>query len=127
MIRYSGLLKILFFLPTRSEGLYRIEYLSGAGCGGVFTGQSELVLHPFEVGFSIDTVTCYGGSDGSASISLVEGVEPYTAWWGNGEQGNHIDGLEEGYYPVTLTDVIGCVLKIVSMFLKMHQYLFLPI
>ncbi len=106
-----GITENPFLLPTRSEGIYQIQYISGAGCGGVFTGQSELVLHPFEVAFAIDTVTCYGGSDGSASISLIAGVEPYSVWWENGEQGNHIDGLEEGYYPVTLTDVIGCVFE----------------
>jgi gliding motility-associated-like protein len=49
-------------------------------------------------------VSCYGGSDGSASLLITGGVSAYNIDWNNADENN----LEEGYYPYEITDANGC-------------------
>ena len=60
----------------------------------------------------VQTVSCYGQSDGIASISSVGGIPTYTYFWSNGHTGLSMpdtsSGLVEGSYYVTTRDVIGC-------------------
>jgi hypothetical protein len=54
-------------------------------------------------------VSCYGGSNGSASIALIGGTAPYTyAWSPRGGTGATASGLSAGNYSVTATDANGC-------------------
>lgn len=53
-------------------------------------------------------VTCFGSSDGSASVSATGGTPPYTYEWSNGETTASISGLTAGPYAYTVTDANGC-------------------
>ena len=53
---------------------------------------------------AVTGVSCYGGSDGSASLLITGGVSAYNIDWNNADENN----LEEGYYPYEITDVNGC-------------------
>ncbi len=53
-------------------------------------------------------VSCFGGSDGSATIGGEGGTPGYTYLWDTGASGPRIDNLPIGSYGVTITDVQGC-------------------
>ncbi|MBL4652533.1 MAG: DUF3494 domain-containing protein [Flavobacteriales bacterium] len=57
---------------------------------------------------SFSNVTCFGGNDGSASISVSGGTSPYSYSWNNGSAIASIANLSSGNYSVTATDDNGC-------------------
>jgi hypothetical protein len=56
-------------------------------------------------------VTCYGGNNGSASISISGGVAPITVLWSNGATTNNISSLQAGVYDVIVTDASTCTVN----------------
>lgn len=58
---------------------------------------------------SKDDVSCYGESDGSASVNITEGgLEPFEFSWSNGVQSHVVNGLAAGTYSTTVYDGNGC-------------------
>ncbi|MEI6123548.1 MAG: gliding motility-associated C-terminal domain-containing protein [Bacteroidota bacterium] len=58
---------------------------------------------------AIHRVACFGGNNGSASVSVSGGTLPYTYTWSGGTSaGNSVTSLSFGNYTVTLTDNHGC-------------------
>ncbi|MBR9922602.1 MAG: HYR domain-containing protein, partial [Bacteroidetes bacterium] len=53
-------------------------------------------------------VSCFGGSDGSATASGSGGTSPYTYLWSNGSTDQTATDLSAGTYDVTITDANGC-------------------
>ncbi|MBI5542134.1 MAG: fibronectin type III domain-containing protein [Bacteroidia bacterium] len=54
-----------------------------------------------------NNITCSGGNDGYASISVSGGNAPYTYIWSNSETTSDIYNLLPGSYSVTVTDQCG--------------------
>ncbi len=52
-------------------------------------------------------VSCFGSSDGSASVAATNGTPPISYVWNNGATGATISGLPAGNYTVTATDSNG--------------------
>jgi len=58
---------------------------------------------------NIDSVTCYGYSDGSATITASNGLTPYHYFWSpTNDTTATASNLSAGTYFVTVTDDIGC-------------------
>ncbi len=57
---------------------------------------------------STTNVSCFGGSNGTASVNPVGGTGPYVINWSNGDSGNTADSLFAGTYLVHLVDVNNC-------------------
>lgn len=57
---------------------------------------------------SQDSVNCFGGSDGSATINVSGAMPPYTYKWANGSLTPTATGLNANFHAVTVTDVTGC-------------------
>ena len=57
-----------------------------------------------------DNVSCNGGNNGTAAISLSGGLAPFTYLWDdlNGQTNQSATGLNAGLYNVTVTDSSGC-------------------
>jgi hypothetical protein len=53
-------------------------------------------------------VNCFGGSNGTASVTASGGNEPYTYLWNTGSTASSISNLTAGTYSVTTTDANGC-------------------
>ncbi|MBI9055868.1 MAG: hypothetical protein JEY96_18745 [Bacteroidales bacterium] len=53
-------------------------------------------------------VTCFGSGDGSAIVTPIGGMQPYTYFWNNGGTNSTLNNLSGGDYSVTVTDVNGC-------------------
>ena len=92
---------------TLGEGI--IE--TGTGTTLTLTQGFQQVLQ-LTVNITAQTnVTCFGGSDGSLTATVQDGVSNYTYVWSNGASttnvsttSNTISGLSEGSYTVTVTD-----------------------
>ncbi len=54
-------------------------------------------------------ISCFGVSDGVASISPTGGIAPYTIIWSTGDTQNQIEGLAVGDYSVIVADANGCL------------------
>lgn len=61
---------------------------------------------------SMDSVTCFGYSDGQLSVAASGGVAPYLyQWTGQGENSNEqvFDSLQAGIYYLSITDSFNCI------------------
>ena len=97
--------------PTASglnAGEYGVTVTDANGCQqttSVQVGQPTLLL----LTPSSSPAKCFGGSDGSASVTASGATAPYTYKWSNGATTASISGLTAGEYGVTVTDANGCV------------------
>ncbi len=53
-------------------------------------------------------VSCYGGNNGSASVTADGGTAPYSYLWSNNNQTSTANDLTAGNYSVVVTDANGC-------------------
>ena len=53
-------------------------------------------------------VSCFGGNNGSATVTPTDGTPPFTFLWNNGSNNQTISNLTAGNYTVTLTDATSC-------------------
>jgi len=89
-------------------GSYDITVTDDNGCT-VF-GNVSVIQQPgqnISISSSSD-VTCNGGNDGQATVSISGGTTPFTTAWSSGGSGLTETGLSAGNYTVTVTDVNGC-------------------
>jgi hypothetical protein len=56
----------------------------------------------------LETVSCFGFSNGTIEVSTTGGSMPMNMSWSNGDTGSSIDNLGPGNYTVTVTDGNGC-------------------
>ncbi|MBU0766074.1 MAG: hypothetical protein KJ607_14720, partial [Bacteroidetes bacterium] len=54
--------------------------------------------------FDFENVSCNGGADGSASLTVLGGTPPYAYLWSNSATSDSLNGLAAGLYYVTVTD-----------------------
>ncbi|WP_343624793.1 BspA family leucine-rich repeat surface protein [Flavobacterium lindanitolerans] len=75
----------------------------------VYTGADFTIIETLAIADSSQTnVTCYGSSDGSATVSISGGTAPYSySWSPNGGTAPTAAGLAAGTYTVTVTDANG--------------------
>ncbi|MBN2683141.1 MAG: gliding motility-associated C-terminal domain-containing protein [Bacteroidales bacterium] len=68
------------------------------------------ILEPavLEILPSQTNASCYGFSDGIASVVVSGGTLPYSYLWSGGETTDNISGLIAGHYNLTVTDANNC-------------------
>ena len=65
--------------------------------------NSQIVLSP-----SSDSVKCFGGTNGTARVSVTGGQAPYNYRWANNALDSFIKNVSAGIYSVSVTDGSGC-------------------
>ena len=91
-------------LQSLSAGVYYYTAIDQNGC---ITGDSVIISEPaLYIQEAINNVSCFGGIDGSVSVSVSGSTPPYYVFWNN-----NIDTslLEAGVYYYQIIDSIGCV------------------
>ncbi|MCX6258726.1 MAG: T9SS type A sorting domain-containing protein, partial [Bacteroidia bacterium] len=96
-----------------ANGMSVIATLNGTystGSSGQPIIQSYTITQPAVLSPSVTgaNVTTYGGSNGSASLTVSGGITPYTYHWSNNATTQNISGLVAGTYSVTVTDANNC-------------------
>ncbi len=80
----------------------------GSGANGLvlirWTNPAPLIVTPVV----LSDIGCFGGNDGSGSVSVSGGTTPYTYSWIGGGTNATESGLTAGTYTVNVTDLYGC-------------------
>ncbi|MFB6257402.1 MAG: gliding motility-associated C-terminal domain-containing protein [Flavobacteriales bacterium] len=87
---------------------YTVEVTDTAGCtivDSVVVGPGSL---PGNLSSSTTQVSCYGGSDGTATVQVAGGQGPYQYTWSNGDTTQTADSLSAGTYTVEVVTADGC-------------------
>ncbi|WP_417368168.1 T9SS type A sorting domain-containing protein [Flavobacterium beibuense] len=92
-----------------AAGTYDVTVTDANGCTAT---ASATVTEPtaLAVTFTTDNVSCPGGNDGTATVTVTGGIAPYTYIWSNTATTASITGVTDGTYTVTVTDANGCVI-----------------
>lgn len=91
-----------------SAGSYVLHVMDANGCA---RDSSVLLLQPaaLTATASKTNVTCNGGTNGTASVSVSGGTGPYTySWTGIAATASSVSGLSAKAYTATVTDAKGC-------------------
>lgn len=92
-------------------GLFNVEVTDQNGC----TYLSDFVeVNEPAIGIYINEVfsfepTCAGATNGAIFIEAFDGIEPYTYHWSNGGVEPSVVDIPSGFYHVTVTDALGCI------------------
>jgi len=80
---------------------------------GCMTSQGVTIVEPTQLSTTIinDTVSCNGGSDAAANLTVSGGIPPYAYLWSTGDTSEDISGLVAGTYTVNVTDSNGCAIS----------------
>lgn len=95
-------------LTNIPAGTYDFTVTDDNGCSEVMTGIS--VAEPSELLTTIIKTdpSCGGVNDGSASVTALGGIPPYTYRWNTGAITQALSNIGAGNYTVIVTDANGC-------------------
>lgn len=94
------------------NGLYVPSFAYMGGTQPTYSYQHHLFYYKaslsFNISFTTQNVSCYGGSDGAINLTtVVGGTAPYTYLWSHGETTQNVQNLSIGSYTVTISDAAG--------------------
>lgn len=92
-----------------TAGTYAVLVTDSLGCQDLV---SVVITQPasdiFASGVALTTTSCFGGADGTATVTVTNGIPPFTYVWSDGQTTDTATGLTPGIYSVTVTDSLGC-------------------
>lgn len=89
-------------------GSYSLTLIDANGCSH---NETVVLTEPTAISIitsSIVDVSCFGLSDGEATVSVTGGAAPYGFLWSNGATTAQATGLTAGSQTVIVTDANGC-------------------
>ena len=91
-----------------SAGTYDCVITDANGCS--FTSSSVTITEPSALSASsvVTNTSCFGGNDGTATITAGGGTSPYTYLWSDGQTTLTAINLTAGSYSCQITDDNGC-------------------
>lgn len=97
------------FVFGLTAGWYPFTVVDANGC---VTESSYLLEAPVALEGMVTVVDATITNNGSASIEVTGGTEPYAIVWSNGQIGAVANNLSAGTYFVTITDINLCTLTV---------------
>jgi gliding motility-associated-like protein len=91
--------------------LYTVTVTDTRGCTTIETVTVNQPSPIVGLMLLLDSVSCYGGGDGSASVTASGGLPNYSYNWSNGETAATATSLSAGNATVTITDNLGCTVS----------------
>ncbi len=98
----------IFGTPTSLAGVYEMVFTAENSCDSTHTITLE-VYDEITIQVQSTGVTCFGGSDGSATASAAGGTGGFLYTWSNGDDGATATNLAAGDHTVTVIDATGCI------------------
>ncbi|MBC5835262.1 SprB repeat-containing protein, partial [Flavobacterium sp. F-408] len=110
---YSGVTSTTLTITGATAGmsgyLYRAVAINGVATCFTNSNSGTLTVSNITSTGSSTSVSCNGGSNGAATVSVSGGIAPYTySWSPSGGTGATASGLSPGSYTVTITDANSC-------------------
>ncbi|WP_164490308.1 T9SS type A sorting domain-containing protein [Runella sp. SP2] len=88
-------------------GNHTLQVTDANGC--IKTAEIEFLEPPaLFITPSTTAVTCFGGNNGTASVTVNGGTGTYTYLWSNGSTTSSVTGLSAGVYTVMVKDFKNC-------------------
>ena len=75
----------------------------------IFTYDVDEPLNILSATTVVSDVECFGGNDGSITLTTLGGTPPYSYSWDNGQNSQSLTNLVIGTYTCTITDANGCI------------------
>ena len=94
-------------ITNLSPNSYNVTVADSNGCEIIDTfvvDQAQLLSS-----YSSTNAGCNPTDNGTALVSIIEGMPPYTYLWNTGETTANLSGLPDGMYTVTITDSMNCI------------------
>ncbi|MBK8808128.1 MAG: gliding motility-associated C-terminal domain-containing protein [Bacteroidales bacterium] len=98
---------------TLSLGIYHVKVFDSNQCTGLGRGtvDEDSVLRITNE-FKLDAdISCDSIGTGTAEVSVLGGVRPYSYLWSNGDVTKRADSLSFGWNYITVTDAKNCVVS----------------
>ncbi|NNM15701.1 MAG: hypothetical protein HKO56_03495, partial [Bacteroidia bacterium] len=95
---------------TALVGISQITLQNQAGCDSIVITTTALDSNCtiiLNCNISSTNVTCFGGNDGTATGSALNGTAPFSYSWSNGGTTATINNLTAGSYSLIITDAVG--------------------
>lgn len=94
-------------LTNLQIGTYTVTVTDATNCT---TTQNVTITQPTPLGGTITgtNVSCFGGNNGSITITASGGTTPYTYLWSNNATTQNLTNIPAGNYSVTITDDNSC-------------------
>ena len=90
-----------------NEGQYLLTITDGLGCE-VYDEYNLMAPSDIMVSETIVNNSCLEYEEGSISLEISGGTEPYQISWSNSGNGNLIENLASDTYQVNIQDALGC-------------------
>lgn len=91
-------------------GVYTVDVTDAVGCTQNFDIAVSNDGGPTSATLNSTDASCFGVCDGSATVTPVGGIPPYTYFWvPGGQTTSTVNGLCAGSYNVQIQDSIGCI------------------
>jgi hypothetical protein len=89
-----------------SPGTFIADFHDANGCSSLLQYSATIGSLPCGITSSVATtnVTCFGGSNGTATLTVTGSTAPVNISWSNGMTGASISGLAAGTYTYNYTD-----------------------
>jgi hypothetical protein len=91
-----------------APGTYTVTVTDANGCTVTQTATVSAFTCALSATIVPVDVSCFGGSDGQATIAVIGGVLPYSYLWSTGASGQTATNLPVGSFTATATDATGC-------------------
>jgi len=89
------------------EGEYRLTVTDANGCVAEVSTQVPS-NPPLDVLAGVDSISCFGGSDGRIQLTVTGGSGNYFFAWSTGSTETTLNNLDAGTYSVEVSDDNGC-------------------
>ncbi len=98
-----------------AAGAYSVTVTDGNGCSSVVNAPVSNIGAPTANVTGVIDVSCFGGSDGSTTVSISGGTPPFTyAWSPTGGTALSASGLSSGNYTLLIADGNNCITAVSS-------------
>jgi Zn-dependent metalloprotease len=95
-------------LTSLPAGSYALTVTDGATCTSTASANISNT-GSLQASATVGNVSCNGGSNGSISLTVNSGTQPYVYAWSNGASTSAISNVAQGNYTATITDAAGCI------------------
>ncbi|TVR76584.1 MAG: hypothetical protein EA412_13270 [Chitinophagaceae bacterium] len=95
-------------ISNLSTGSYFVTITDDKGCFKIY----DLSLSPPQptlFSFDVTDISCHDEADGSLSVNISSGLNPFQISWSNNETTETIDNLSTGMYSVEILDANNCL------------------
>jgi hypothetical protein len=98
-----------------SSGTYTVTIKDANNCEKQYVAVVPSADGPQGIVSVLQTISCFGGNDGVASMSITQGTAPYSVLWSNGQISTNVtttatmSGLVGGSQLAQITDASGCI------------------